>query len=338
MQTLAILGFMVIGAILTVVASIEPRRSHLSVFELERRKKNGSTPAADELRRQVLLEDILSLRHVLEVILLVILTVISIPAFGGVLGLVASIVAALFYGRLAQLDVIHSLSQKIYDPYEESLLRFIEKNPTICRMLRSLPPSGSDEMKLNSREELEYLVKNSRAILREEEKKMIINGLHFDDKTVEEVMTPRGVIESIEKSAVIGPLILSELHKTGHTRFPIIDRDIDHVVGILHIKNLLSLDDKTTHTAGKLADKKVYYINQDQRLHHALAAFLRTHHHMFIVVNQYRETAGVITIEDVMEALLGRRIMDEYDAHDDLRAVAERNAKTNNNPPGRRDV
>jgi len=338
MQTLAGIGFMIIGAILTIVASFEPRRTHLSLYELERRKREGNTPAADELRRRVLIDDILSLRHILEVLLLVLLTVTGVAAFGSLFGVLASVVAALYYGRIAQMDGVRSLAQKIYDPYEETVLRFIERYPVICRMLRSMPPSDREDAKLHSREELEHLVKQSHGVLREEEKKMIINGLHFDQKTVAEVMTPRGVIESIDKSAVIGPLVLSELHKTGHTRFPIIDGDIDHVVGILHIRGLLALDDKETHTAGELMDKKVYYINQDQGLHHALAAFLRTHHHLFIVVNEYRETAGVVSIEDVMEALLGRRIMDEYDAHDDLRVVAKRNAKHNNRPPGHEDV
>jgi CBS domain containing-hemolysin-like protein len=338
MQTLAGIGFMIIGAILTMVASFEPRRTHLSMYELERRKKEGNTPAADELRRRILLDDILSLRHVLEVLLLVLLTVTGVAAFGPLFGVLASVMTALYYGRIAQTDMVHSLAQKVYDPYEETLLKFIENNPVICRMLRSMPPSDREDTKLHSREELEYLVQQSHGVLREEEKKMIINGLHFDQKTVEQIMTPRGVIESIDKDAVLGPLVLNDLHKTGHTRFPIIDGDIDHVVGILHIRGLLALNDKQTRTAGELMDKRVYYINQDQGLHHALAAFLRTHHHLFIVVNEYRETAGVISIEDVMESLLGRRIMDEYDSHDDLRVVAKRNAKHNNNPAGRVDV
>ena len=203
MQTLAGIGFVIIGAILTVVASFEPRRTHLSFYELERRKKDGNVPAADELRRRVLIDDILSLRHILEVLLLVLLTVTGVTAFGPLLGVLASVVAALYYGRLAQTDMIHSLAQKVYDPYEESILRFIEKNPMICRMLRSMPPSDREEAKLHSREELEHLVKRSQGVLREEEKKMIINGLHFDQKTVAEIMTPRGVIESIDKSAVL---------------------------------------------------------------------------------------------------------------------------------------
>ena len=59
---------------------------------------------------------------------------------------------------------------------------------------------------------------------------------------------------------------------------------------------------------------------------------------MFIVVNECRETAGVVTLEDVVEALLGYKIIDEFDQHDDLRAVAERSARHNNNPPHAADV
>jgi CBS domain containing-hemolysin-like protein len=83
---------------------------------------------------------------------------------------------------------------------------------------------------------------------------------------------------------------------------------------------------------------KVYYVNQEQNLKHALAAFLKTRHHLFVVVNGYRETAGILSLEDVIEALIGQKIIDEYDEHDDLRKVAARSAKTNNNPPEGKDV
>jgi magnesium and cobalt transporter len=127
--------------------------------------------------------------------------------------------------------------------------------------------------------------------------------------------------------------VLDELHKTGHSRFPVIDTDIDHIVGVLHIKDLLRVGAKDSETAEQAMEKRVFYINQEQTLDHALAAFIKTRHHLFVVVNGYRETAGVLTLEDVMEALLGREIVDEFDLHDDLRAVAARSAKDNNNPP-----
>lgn len=75
-------------------------------------------------------------------------------------------------------------------------------------------------------------------------------------------------------------------------------------------------------------DKRVHYIRQDHTLPQALAAFLSTHHHMFIVINEFRETVGILTLEDTLESLIGRRIIDEFDAHDDMRAVAERNARS----------
>ncbi len=110
------------------------------------------------------------------------------------------------------------------------------------------------------------------------------------------------------------------------------------MIGVLHIRELLTLGNKASQTAGEAMEKKVYYINQEQTLDHALAAFLKTRHHLFVVVNGYRETAGIITLEDVIEALLGRKIVDEFDLHDDLRIVAAREAAQNNDSANGSDI
>jgi CBS domain containing-hemolysin-like protein len=151
-------------------------------------------------------------------------------------------------------------------------------------------------------------------------------------------MTPRGVIDSISKNELLGPLVLDDLHRTGHSRFPVIENDIDHVVGMLHIHDLFSLDIKRSTTVEKAMEQRVFYIREDHTLEKALAAFIRTHHHLFIVINEFRETVGVLSLEDVVEALLGRKIVDEFDAYDDLRAVAERNPRGNNHPAKREDI
>jgi CBS domain containing-hemolysin-like protein len=85
-------------------------------------------------------------------------------------------------------------------------------------------------------------------------------------------------------------------------------------------------------------EPRVFYIKNTQTLRHALAAFLRTRHHLFIVVNEFQETVGLITLEDVIESLLGKKIVDEFDAHEDLRAVAARNPHGNNVSSARKDV
>lgn len=332
MQTIFILGFTVLGATLTLVASMLPRRTVLSAYELTRRRDEGSESAAEELRREALLDDVLTLKQVVEALLLVFTVLASFAAFGPVFGTLIAVLVALVYGRLSRIDMIHSWAQMLYEHSEPVLLQFVEQHPHFGRVIRSVK-TGSGEQRLSSREELEHMIEESGAVITADEKKLISNGLAFADKTVEQIMTPRGVVETIAKDELIGPLTLDELHRTGHSRFPVIDGDIDHVVGMLHIKELLTSFDKKSQTAEKMMERKVFYINQDQTLDHALAAFIKTRHHLFVVVNGYRETAGILTLEDVLEALLGREIVDEYDIHDDLRVVAARNAKTNNNPP-----
>jgi CBS domain containing-hemolysin-like protein len=201
-----------------------------------------------------------------------------------------------------------------------------------------MSPGQPRNVQLDSREELQHLVEQSGSLLSNDERKLIKHGLQFESRLVSEIMTPRGVIDSISKKELLGPLVLDDLHKTGHSRFPVIDEDIDHVVGMLHIHNLFTLDSKRSTTAEKAMEARVFYIHQDQTLQHALAAFIRTHHHLFIVVNEYRETVGILSLEDVIEALLGHKIVDEFDAHEDLRQVAMRNPRGNNHPEKREDV
>ena len=174
---------------------------------------------------------------------------------------------------------------------------------------------------------MQHLVAESDGVLTFNEKKLIVNSLSFNDQLVKTVMTARNDISSIDKSEFLGPLALNDLHKVGFSRLPVVDKDIDHVVGILNIKNMLTLDIKNSMTAEKAMDPKVYYIHESQTLQHALAAFLRTHHPLLVVVNESRETVGLLALEDVIEALIGRKIIDEFDSHDSLAAVASRHIK-----------
>jgi len=332
MQTVLLIGFILTLMLLTLIASMMPRREVLSTFELERRRSQGNESAAEALAREVMLDDVMSLKHALEAVLLVFVVLFSVGTWGVWLGTLISIIIALWYGRVARIEFIHGWAMRMYEQWEQLILRFVERMPTLMKLLRTIN-QAIPEPEISSREELEHLVEQSGHILTDDERRRITNGLTFGEKRVESIMTPRGVVETIAENELVGPVLLDELHKTGHSRFPVIDGDIDHVVGVLHIKELLTLGDKETKTAAKAMESHVFYINQDQTLDHALAAFIKTRHHLFIVVNGYRETAGILTLEDVMETLLGREIVDEYDVHDDLRIVAARSAKDNNNPP-----
>ena len=150
------------------------------------------------------------------------------------------------------------------------------------------------------------------------------HALTFGDKTIGEVMTPRRAVKTVSVEDQLGPVIMDELHVSGHSRFPVYETKHDNIVGTLYLHDLL----KATKggTVKSLMRKKVYYLHEDQSLHDALQALLQTHHHLFIVVNSFEEFVGIISSEDVIEAIVGKPIVDEFDKYEDMRAVAARAA------------
>lgn len=325
--------------LLVFIAGITPPPETMSSFELHRRKKQGDIAAEATLRRRGLLGDVISLQKLLSALLLIVLVLLLVSTLGWLWGVLISLLVTLEYGAVARIEIFQGSAQKLYEKYEPALLVFVEKYQALFKFIRTVTPEWKKELKLDSREELEQLVASSGNLLKNDEQKLIIHGLQFPEKKVKDIMTPRGVIDSIPKNELLGPLVLNDLHKTGHSRFPVIDGDIDHIVGVLYIQDLLTIDSgKGSTTAEKTMLPRVFYIREDQTLDHALAAFLRTHHHLFIVINEFRETVGIVSLEDVIEALLGRKIIDEFDNHEDMRAVAARNIRKNNHPQKREDV
>lgn len=331
---------MILAAVaLLLVAAMRPRRTTMSHFELTRRSDKGDDIAKRLLRRETLLGDVLSLQRMMIALFLVVFTALSVTVFGWVLGVIVALVAGLEYGMVARLSFLQQTAHTIYEKIEPRILEWIERYPKIFGLIRSITIEKGQDYQLESREQLLHLVAQAGNMLSVDEKRLIKHGLGFEGQLVSTVMTPSSMIDTIKHKELLGPLVLDDLHKTGHSRFPVVDEDINHVVGILHIRDLLSVHGgKGSTTVEKSMEPKVLYIHEDQALAHALAAFLRTHRHLFIVVNEFRETVGLLTLEDVIEALLGRKIVDEFDAHDDLRAVAARNPRGNNHPPKHTDV
>ena len=322
---------------LLLISSVWLQKSHFSSFELKRRAKDGDDKAIKSLAAQNVLNDLLSLQKIFEALLLIILVLLLNSTFGFFIGVLLSVIIALEYRVFTRIKFIHNFAQDIYSKFEHKIVKTISRYPLIFNIFQGVSVQNEDTH-IYSRFELQHVVNESINALTADEKKLIINSLDFSEKLVSEVMTPRSMISSIKKTEFLGPLTLDDLHKTGHSRLPVVNGDIDHIVGILHLRGLLALDIKKSTTVEKAMDSKVYYIRGDQTLQHALVAFLRTHHHLFVVVNEFRETVGLLSLEDVIEALLGRNIIDEFDTHDDLRIVALRNPRSNNYPEKRENV
>jgi metal transporter CNNM len=230
---------------------------------------------------------------------------------GGYLWKIASFLAPLAIGILNYLHPI--------------LIRFLRK-------ARNLKPVHIHTGLYDKEDLLELLNSQNKQIdnrIPEEDIKIAFGSLTFGDKTVGSVMTPRRELKLVAASDAIGPLLMDELHASGFSRFPVVSAPTKaanpEIIGTLYLRDLIGHEDK-----GKVRDimkPKAYFINEVQTLRQALEAFLKTQHHLLIVVNNFEEITGVVSLEDVVEQIIGDEIVDEFDRYDDLRTVAGLDAK-----------
>lgn len=181
---------------------------------------------------------------------------------------------------------------------------------------------------LYEREDLVHLLERQQKQpdnrISDDELNIAINALKFGQELVRDVLIAKRVVKFVSIDDTIGPVLMGELHDSGHSRFPVYDGKKDNVVGMLMLKDLVGV--KAGGKVKSVMRGDVLYIHESDNLYQALHAMLRTKHHMFIVVNSFEEIVGILTLEDVMERIIGQPIVDEFDKYDDMRAVAERMA------------
>lgn len=192
---------------------------------------------------------------------------------------------------------------------------------------------GDELPTVYSKKELLKIIEEHRQSHRSEvdtdEQRIIKGALTFSEKKVHDVMTPRSVLVAIESHQQLTKNTIKQLVEEGQSRIPVFDKRLDNIVGILYLRDLINRD-LMSKTAEDLCDKQVYYIHRDDNLDSALNQFIKTHHHLFVVVNDFSEVDGVLSIEDVLETIIRREIVDEFDKYHDMRAVAKKRTRSVN--------
>jgi CBS domain containing-hemolysin-like protein len=154
---------------------------------------------------------------------------------------------------------------------------------------------------------------------------LLRHALTFGDKNVVDALVPKRVVKLVSADESIGPVLMGELHSSGHSRFPVYEFKKDNIIGILYLHDLVAT--KQTGHVRDVMRSRLTYVHEDFSLYQTLQAFIKTKQHLFLVVNSFEEYVGIITIEDVLERVIGKLIVDEFDQYDDLRAVAAAAAK-----------
>lgn len=222
--------------------------------------------------------------------------------------------------------IAHKLALKL-SPYLAKLLikirPFTNKTATFIR--RNKPVTIHTG--LYEKEDLIELLEQQKVVphnrIEATELDMAAHLLRFGDKKVKDHMVPKRTVHFVSSEDPIGPILLSELYDSGFSRFPVRNHE-EKIVGTLFLKDMV--DKRVSGIVSNVMSKDVFYVNDSAPLEQVLAAFLKTKHHLFIVVNSFEEIVGIISIEDVLEQMIGRRIVDEFDRFEDMRMVAAKDA------------
>lgn len=194
----------------------------------------------------------------------------------------------------------------------------------LCKAVTRLVPD-SDQANQISAEEVKTIARLSRKSgeIAANQELVISNILQLGDKSVRQVMTPRTVTFSLEKSLSIEEASLYEDKWRMHSRVPVYDKDKDNVVGIVMTQEVLiaAAMDQNKLSLGKMM-RPVHFVPETAPLDRVFVDFFDRHQHLFVVVDEYGSVTGVISMEDIIEEIVGREIVDESDETKNMRELA----------------
>ncbi|ACL74639.1 hemolysin family protein [Ruminiclostridium cellulolyticum] len=174
-------------------------------------------------------------------------------------------------------------------------------------------PAGGDDEKVTE-EEIRMMMEvgEERGVIQDTEKEMIDNIFEFDNKSVSEIMTHRTNIVGIPVDSDIN-YVLYIMNRDKYTRVPIYNDNIDNIVGILHVKDLLEYTQSHNKDFSlKKIIRSAYFVPESKRTDELFKEMQKNKVHLAVVIDEYGGTAGIVTIEDLLEEIVGN-IFDEYD-------------------------
>lgn len=157
----------------------------------------------------------------------------------------------------------------------------------------------------------EELSPEEQKVINEEKKDMIQGIEELSETSVKEVMVPRIDVDFISVDTPCEELI-SKVQESGHSRFPVYSESIDNVIGVLYVKDLIYSFGKKDPVELQNIIRKAYFVPESKRIDTLLREFKRRHCHIAIAIDEYGGIAGIITMEDIIEEIVGD-IQDEFD-------------------------
>lgn len=196
----------------------------------------------------------------------------------------------------------------------------------LCRSITRLLPQSNEEGNISA-EELQTIAALSRESgeIEAEQEEVITNVLELSTKIVRQVMTPRTVTFSLDQSLTIQEVMEVVPRLSSHSRVPVYDTEPDNVTGIVMRKDvLLAAAEQKKRLPLTALMQPAHFVPETAPLNRILIDFFERRQHLFVVVDEYGAMTGIISMEDILEEIVGREIVDESDNAKNMRELARR--------------
>ncbi len=181
-----------------------------------------------------------------------------------------------------------------------------------------IPGKQENDLPSVTEDELKSILTTAEAegVLNQQETGILHSVIEFDDTTVQEILTPRVDMEAIDVEDPIEE-VLEQVLESGYSRLPVYEEDPDHILGILHTRDLLACLAKGQTADLRSLCREAMFIYRTKAIDELLTDFRREKCHMAIVTDDFGGTLGLVTLEDILEELVGE-IFDESDDEEDV--------------------
>ncbi len=221
-----------------------------------------------------------------------------------------------------------------------AMVFFLKPIVLLCRFITRLLPDRKNEEAISG-EEIQTIAALSRKSgdIEENEARVINNIIELKSKIVRQIMTPRTVTFSLNEKSTVGESMKMIDRLSSHSRIPVYSRNMNNICGIVMRRDILKAAAEDHHDIPlSHLMKPAYFVPETSHLNLILVDFVNRQQHLFVVVDEYGTMTGIISLEDVIEEIVGQEIMDETDNTKDMRELARKHSLVTQNKENKNEA
>lgn len=307
MLMFGVIAYVALGLAIAILSGLHIKVDH-HMYELLRRADGGDKAAKLQLKRHQSFYSLLDLKNIVILGLAVGLTAVGVARFGYPLGIGLSILFVALTQILARIKWIGRLINQVYDKYEPAIIRVAELVDQYAAFVGIVNHRQLDKFQIQSRGEMLDLIKHARGV-EDIDKRSISSQMSMSQTVVKDLMVKAKDIDHIKYSELLGPLVLHDLHTTGHRWFPVVKDGLDSTLGFLDSRDVLTIDSKKSVKARTAMQHEPVKISQTDNLSLALDTYMKTGSWIMLVISDDKKVVGLIGLPDIINYLRGGRVI-----------------------------